>query len=129
MNGNHNTVGGRLMFAFLAKMLTQISVSFNTYTELLTACPGHMRIQLLISPIQKDHIIALEQYLPMPAAMQIADVTSPAIAASMVPMCCESIASPSTMSGKFNTRLREPPCHILKKVFVKFKQQNVYETV
>ena len=109
------------MFAFSTKRLTQILVSSNTYTELSTTCPGHMRIQLLISPIQKDHIIALEQYLPMPAAIQTADVTSPAIADSMVPVCCESIASPSTMSDKFNTRLRDPPCHILKKVFVNSK--------
>jgi hypothetical protein len=116
------------MFAFSTKTLTQISVSFNTYTELLTACPGRMRNQLLISPIQKDHIIALEQYLPMPAAIQTADVTTPVIAASMVPVCCESRASPSIMSDKFSTRLRDPPCHILK-VFVKSKQQNVYDTL
>ena len=101
MNGNHNTVGGRLIFALLAKKLTHISVSFNTYTELLTACPGHMRIRLLISPIQKGHIIALEQCLPMPAAIETADVTSTAIGTSMVAVCCESRAPPSIMSDKF----------------------------
>jgi hypothetical protein len=75
VTGNHPTACGTLMFVFSANKLTQITISFYIYTELFPACPGHVRTELLISRIQKDHIIALEQYLHMPTATHNVDAT------------------------------------------------------